>query len=110
LSQYKVNYKIWLEKEDKVFGQGPKEILELIEQTGSLHQAAQKMNMSYSQAWNLIKTLEGRLGFKLISAQAGGKGGGGSSLTEESRKLLKDYSRFIEEAEKSLKELEEKFF
>lgn len=110
MSQYKVNYKIWLEKEDKVFGEGPREILQLIDQTGSLHQAAKKMNMSYSQAWNLIKTLEERLGFKLISTQAGGKGGGGSSLTKESRELLKNYSRFIEEAEKSLKELEEKFF
>ncbi|MFW6378247.1 MAG: winged helix-turn-helix domain-containing protein [Bacillota bacterium] len=110
MGKFKVNYKIWLEKEGKVFGQGPKEILELIEETGSLHQAAQKMNMSYSQAWNLIKTLEERLGFKLISTQAGGKGGGGSSLTKESQELLKKYASFMEEAEKSLKELENKFF
>lgn len=110
MSQYKVNYKIWLEKEEKVFGQGPQEILELIEETGSLHQAAKQMNMSYSQAWNLIKTLEERLGFKLISAQVGGKGGGGSSLTEESQDLLEKYTSFMKEAEKNLKELEEKFF
>jgi len=100
LSQYKVNYKIWLEKEDKVFGQGPKEILELIEETGSLHQAAQKMNMSYSQAWNLIKTLEERLGFKLISAQAGGRGGGRLQFNRRESAAFKKYSSFIKEAEK----------
>ena len=51
--------KIWIEKDgEKVFGDGPLDILHRVERTGSLRQAAEEINMSYSQAWNLIKDLE----------------------------------------------------
>ncbi|MBE3113343.1 MAG: LysR family transcriptional regulator, partial [Actinobacteria bacterium] len=63
----KLRYKIWLEKNgEKVFGDGPLDILCRVERTGSLRQAAEEINMSYSLAWNLIKDLEERLGFKLL--------------------------------------------
>ncbi len=44
-----------------------------IAETGSLVSAARTMHMSYSQAYNLIKALERRLGFALITSQAGGR-------------------------------------
>lgn len=110
MSEYEVNYKIWLEKEEKVFGEGPANILTLVEEKGSLNQAAEAMEMSYSQAWHLIKQLEDRLGFKLLKAYSGGKNGGGSQLTPEARQLQQRYNDFKKEADLILEQLAEKFF
>lgn len=46
----KLNYKLWLEEEEKIIGYGPCDILWRIERPGSLRKAAAKIKMSYSQA------------------------------------------------------------
>ena len=53
------NCKVWIEKDgEKVFGEWPCDILKRIKRTGSLRMAASEINMSYSQAWQLINNLE----------------------------------------------------
>jgi len=99
----KLRYKIWIEKDgEKVFGDGPLDILHRVERTGSLRQAAAEINMSYSQAWNLMKNLENRLGFKLLERKIGGESGGGSQLTEEARDLMMKFEIFRDKAKESL--------
>ncbi|MEA1940525.1 MAG: LysR family transcriptional regulator [Candidatus Caldatribacteriota bacterium] len=99
----KLRYKIWMENEEgKVFGEGPFDILNRVERTGSLRQAALEINMSYSQAWNLIKGLERRLGFNLLKRKVGGKKGGGSELTEQAINLREKYKVFYKKAEKNI--------
>lgn len=107
---YNLKFKIWLDKDGKVFGQGPYELLKGVEETGSLSRAAQGMHMSYSQAYNLIKSLEKRLGFSLIISQSGGKKGGGSALTPEAVELMKKYAAFYRESEQALREIFKKYF
>ncbi|MFZ5651274.1 MAG: LysR family transcriptional regulator, partial [Bacillota bacterium] len=41
------------------------------EKHGSLTSAARELKMSYSQAYNLIKNIEEKLGFTLITSQTG---------------------------------------
>jgi len=107
----KLRYKLWIEKDGgKVFGDGPLDILHRVEKTGSLRQAAEEINMSYSQAWNLIKDLEKRLGFNLLKRKIGGERGGGSKITEEARELMIKFKLFREEADQSLHLLYEKTF
>jgi len=106
----KLNYKLWLEEDDRLFGDGPCQILELVDQFGSLRQAAAEINMSYSQAWKLIKKLEKRLGFKLLNKKVGGSSGGGSELTKKGRILTENFSKFRKEAADCLTELESKYF
>jgi molybdate transport system regulatory protein len=107
----KLRYKIWLEKNgEKVFGDGPLDILCRVERTGSLRQAAEEINMSYSQAWNLIKDLEERLGFKLLKRKVGGENGGGSQLTEQSRDLMMKFEIFRDKAQKNLNLLYKEIF
>ena len=107
----KLRYKLWIEKDgEKVFGDGPLDILHRVERTGSLRQAAEEINMSYSQAWNLIKDLEKRLGFNLLRRKVGGKKGGGSEITEEARELMIKFKLFREEADQSLNSLYKKIF
>lgn len=105
-----LNYKIWLETDDKAFGEGPCDILLKVEKHGSLKGAAEEMGMSYSHAWNLVKKLEGQLGFKLLYSQVGGVCGGGASLTPEARELLNRYQEFMKEASEVLDQIFKKHF
>jgi len=107
----KLNYKLWLEKNgEKYFGDGPCDILQRVDRLGSLRQAAEEINMSYSQAWQLITELEKKLGFKLLDKQAGGRSGGGSKLTVKGRTITETYASFRREAEGILSKLEGKWF
>jgi molybdate transport system regulatory protein len=103
---YQLRTKIWLEKKGaKVFGDGPWDILKRVERTGSLRQAAAEINMSYSQAWRLIKMIEENLGFTVLQKRAGGPGGGHSILTPRAARLTAAYSIFRTEADIALTEL-----
>ncbi|MBA7520927.1 hypothetical protein ES705_13027 [subsurface metagenome] len=105
----KLRYKLWIEKDgEKVFGDGPLFFLHRVEKTGSLRQAAEEINMSYSQAWNLIKDLERRLGFELLKRKVGGERGGGSEITDKARELMMKFEIFRERADQSLHLLYEK--
>ncbi|HHX86628.1 MAG TPA: LysR family transcriptional regulator [Firmicutes bacterium] len=109
--KYKLSCKIWLEwKGKKVFGDGPCDILQRVERTGSLRAAAKEIRMSYSQAWRLIDLLENELGFPLLNKRAGGSSGGGSELTPQGRELLRRFAPFREEAQQALQELYQKYF
>ena len=79
---------------EKFFGEGPCRLLRLVEETGSLRCAAASMEMAYSKALKLIKQAEGALGFPLTQRTAGGKDGGGSTLTPEGRAFLRKYEAY----------------
>lgn len=50
--------KLWIEIDGlKYFGCGPCTLLQLIEETGSIRQAALRMHMSYKKAWELVNRL-----------------------------------------------------
>ena len=67
---------------ERFFGEGPCRLLHLIEETGSLRSAAAQMGLSYSKALRLVQHAEKELGFALTCKTIGGRGGGGSTLTE----------------------------
>ena len=87
--QLKLTGRIWLETEDgPVLGVGRVELLERIQQSGSLRQAALQMKMSYKQAWDMIKHMNEQFGEPVIIAQRGGKGGGNATVTEKGLKAI----------------------
>ncbi len=103
--------KIWLCKnEEKIFGQGPCQLLRRVEKTDSLHQAALQMGMSYNKAWRLIRLLEKRLGFPLLEKQVGGQSGGGSRVTPGAKDLIDRYERFETDAIKAIEKSYRKHF
>ncbi len=103
---YNLKAKIWVEKENqKVFGDGPWDILKRIEQTGSIRKAAAEIKMSYSQAWRLIRMIETNLGCAVLEKKAGGSGGGHSKLTPQAAKLTAAYGNFRSVAENNLDQL-----
>lgn len=88
-----------LYQEEKSFGPGPMQLLEGVDRTGSLHQAASELGMAYSKAWKLIGSLEHQWGFPLLRRQSGGAKGGGSALTKDGRELLSRYQAMLEQVE-----------
>ena len=69
-----------------------------------------QMNMAYSKAWNMMKTAEEQLGFKLLISTTGGIGGGGAMLTPEAEQLLDDYVAFRKDVARATDELFLKYF
>ena len=76
-------------------GPGKVRLLEQVARTGSIRGAATALKMSYRRAWLLIRATEDTFGVPLVKAAAGGRKGGGASLTEAGKKLVKLY-RVIE--------------
>ena len=78
----------------KFFGEGPFRLLCSVEKTGSLRAAAMEMEMAYSKASKLLKQAEANLGFPLTIRSTGGKDGGGSILTPEGKRWLRQYEAY----------------
>ena len=77
------------------FGPGVMQLAERIEQGLSLRQAAQDMGMAYSKAWRIMNDFEAATGFPLVFSRRGGSGGGGSILTQEGKRMLGGYRKFL---------------
>jgi molybdate transport system regulatory protein len=67
---------------------GKAELMELIRETGSIRQAAQRMDMSYRRGWLLADELNHMFVEPVLSTKHGGKSGGGAGLTEFGEELL----------------------
>ena len=92
-------YKIWIEKDgNNVFGMGIYNLLNLVEETGSLHKAAQDLKMSYRAAWGKVRDYEERLGVELL--EKGRHGRTGAHLTPEGKLMLDHFRRVMEEMDK----------
>jgi molybdate transport system regulatory protein len=109
-SVMKIGYKIWLDSDGKAFGEGPYQLLRRVQKTGSLHQAALEMKMSYRKAWLLLRTMEERLGFPLLSRRVGGADGGGSEVTTKGEEFMNRYEAFHREVEETLSQIYAKYF
>ncbi len=95
VSALTVNGSLWIENKGKrFFGPGPVELLEYIEQTGSINQAAKKMKMSYKKAWEIVNNLNTITSMPLVLTATGGEKGGGSTLSAEARELI-SYHRLL---------------
>ena len=95
---------------ESLFGPGTFDLLVLVDETGSLHQAAKLMGMSYNKAWRAMRQAEDHLGVKLLARRTGGSDGGGSVLTEDGQRLMERFRLFLDEADADLARLYQKYF
>jgi molybdate transport system regulatory protein len=92
-----VKSKVWIEVGGEVVaGDGKINLLERIEETGSIQKAAGEIGMSYRHAWGFLQKMEKRGGIKLVVTQIGGREGGGAKLTPQGKEFLRRYSAFRE--------------
>lgn len=102
---FKLNGRIWIDtSEGKVLGHGRVELLQRIEASGSIRQAALQMKMSYKRAWDLIKYMNDHLGGAVVVSQRGGKGGGKAIITENGQKVIQQFQALQEKFNKFLQE------
>lgn len=98
------------DENEKVFGQGPYELLNHIQKTGSLKAAANEMGLSYSKALKMMNIAQKGLPFELTKKTVGGKGGGGSVLTDEAIVFLEKYKAFKEACDEANRKLYSEYF
>jgi molybdate transport system regulatory protein len=80
-------------------GPGKIRLLELIGETGSISQAARRMdNMSYRRAWRLIEGLNTMFAEPLVTTKLGGSGGGGAEITPLGTDLIRRYRDLEQQA------------
>jgi molybdate transport system regulatory protein len=78
-------------------GPGKIELLEALDQSGSLSKAARALGMSYRRAWLLLKSLNELTDEPLATSVKGGAGGGGATLTASGRAMISAF-RAVEAA------------
>jgi molybdate transport system regulatory protein len=83
----------FLAGDDIAMGPGKAELLEWLEQTGSISAAAKAMGVSYRRAWMLVDTMNRCFAKPLVETAHGGAKGGGARVTEAGRAALADYRR-----------------
>jgi tungstate transport system substrate-binding protein len=81
-------WEVTLNLGEKIPGKELLILLEKIDETGSLNRAVEEAGVSYRYGWALLNRAEGALGKALVLRQSGGTAGGGTTLTQEGRKLL----------------------
>lgn len=93
----RINGRIWLETSggERFIGIGRMELLQHIQESGSINLAAKAMNMSYKRAWDLVQSFNRLADQPMVVTQTGGQKGGGATLTPEGLEYLKRYQALL---------------
>jgi len=81
-----------------MLGPGKADLLEYIEELGSIAAAGRKMKMSYKRAWMLVEEMNTAFRARLVESTRGGSQGGGARLTETGQTVLSNYRKLQERA------------
>lgn len=84
--------RIWLQRNGATFlGTGRIVLLERIHEHGSIAKAARSMKMSYKHAWDLVDAVNRQAKKPLVITSKGGKGGGGTRLTQTGEEAIRAF-------------------
>jgi molybdate transport system regulatory protein len=97
---------VWFQSGEQTLGGASRiALLAAIRDTGSITGAAKAVGMSYKAAWDAVDTMNNLAGEPLVMRAAGGKGGGGTTLTPRAMRLIDtfraiehEHRRFLERA------------
>jgi molybdate transport system regulatory protein len=76
---------------DVAMGPGKADLLEAIQEKGSISAAGRALGMSYKRAWDLVSVMNRHFKESLIVTSVGGDKGGGAQVTEFGLKILAQY-------------------
>lgn len=80
-------------------------LLEAIDKSGSISQAAKAVPMSYKAAWDAVDDMNNVAPEPLVNRSAGGRHGGGTELTAFARRLIAFYRALEKESQLALEKL-----
>ncbi|HVS33330.1 MAG TPA: LysR family transcriptional regulator [Thermoanaerobaculia bacterium] len=91
--RHDIRFRIRVVREDGsiVMGPGKADLLEAIEDTGSIRASAEELGMSYMRAWTLVRTMNHGFTAPLVERVRGGSEQGGATLTRLGRSVLRSY-------------------
>ena len=93
--------KVWLELDGKpFFGEGRYTVLRAIECHGSMKRASEETGIPYRRMRGAIYVMEKAIGVPLVVRSRGGASGGGASVSDAARKLM----RLFEKQEEGVRE------
>lgn len=91
-----IRVRVWVDLDgERFFGPGRAELLQLIDDTGSISKAAKSMGMSYKKAWAMIDEMNEKAKKPYVIAQKGGQKGGGTVVTEAGKKMVEAYTKMM---------------
>lgn len=91
-----LRFRLWIDiNGERFFGPGRAELLQLIQETGSISKAAKTMGMSYKKAWAMIDEMNSKAYTPLVIAQKGGQKGGGTEVTNAGAAIVKSYVKLL---------------
>ena len=77
--------------EHYAMGPGKADLLEAIQETGSISAAGRRLGMSYRRAWLLVDEMNRCFSAPLVEARLGGAGGGGATVTALGLEAVRRY-------------------
>jgi molybdate transport system regulatory protein len=87
-----IKTKVWLEKDGKLLmGWGRATLLQRIDETGSISAAARSMKLAYRNAWLWVEAMNRLSDTPLVDKGTGGAHGGYARLTDEGRRIVREY-------------------
>ncbi len=90
--RFKALFRVYL-GDEIALGPGKAELLSHIGKTGSISEAARRMEMSYNRAWLLVRTMNQCFKAPLVLASRGGEKYGGAALTKTGKEVLELYQK-----------------
>jgi len=87
--------------QELVLGNGKILLLRLIQETGSISEAARRMQVSYNHAWTLLQVMNRSFKEPLVEAARGGSGKGGATITKAGATVLSLYAEMAEDCRKA---------
>jgi molybdate transport system regulatory protein len=98
---------LWLARDENRFlGGSQMDLLEKIDELGSITRAAKAVGVSYKTAWEMVNQINNLAEAPLVERSAGGKGGGGASLTAAGLGMLQQFRVIQEEHRRFLRNLD----
>ena len=88
--RFKSHFRIYC-GDEIALGPGKVELLQHISETGSISEAARRMDMSYNRAWLLVRTMNRCFKEPLVHANRGGDSRGGAELTTTGKQVVALY-------------------
>lgn len=82
------------------------ELLEHIDECGSITQAAKRIHISYKTAWDAVEAMNNLANRPLVVRATGGKGGGGTHLTDYGKQVVAGYRLMEAEHQRFLARME----
>lgn len=91
----RVRTKVWIETDEGsvLISEFRAGLLAAVDQHGSVAAAARALRLPYRTAWKKLEEMQHAAGVALLASDAGGAGGGQTTLTDAARAMLAAYLR-----------------